>query len=637
MNEKKFNKIYWLKNFETNKNMTFSETNISFDTLKSYNENWYNIYETVNTFIWNKRQIKDLAEIKSCFIDIDYPEIITNNLSNADRASFMKDKYILLCEKLGSLKKKYWITPSIFNATYKGFHILFHYSKDCYFINEELHLKINDILNEYLWWDPNARDIARVYKTVWFIDWKEGRKRKIKSFAGESSGFLNITKTIIKERFWFEFKEREIDNVKKKQRSQEKKEIVKNSNIEKINNLDSWYFIWKIISYLNYNEDIFCPFDLLWKDKNIEKNFYLLKIKNKLKYKEINENLYKFYEEDGETLTAGLTLEKDENWIWKINDYSKKTRRWNYNFLKNWILKDKEFDYSEFSKILFNTTSLVLNSNLDKKTEINSQATWNYLNNELSSKEKEILREHNDLIESNFKEIEDIKEQHPWLTKVFYAFLTFLKEEITSNKRKCSSSWHYEITLNEFAEKYLKMEKKYVKNHKTYLKFLIKKIWEFWFPYLNEIMEKTKSWWEKKIETLSFKKLFDFDFSISKWWNNCEQKLFFKFAVAKSENFLYINKSPFYYNKNILSYQPWLKNTKISDFFINVDSIINNKNFNYKNKLKNIYEFLNFTSTDKINKKTLTKHLKEGIKLWFFKSYKFEDDNLIISKFQYIS
>ena len=620
----KFNKIYWLKNFETWKNLTFSENKISLDPLKSYNENWYNIYETVNTFIWSKRQIKDLAEIKSCFIDIDYPEIIDKNLSNTERASFMKDKYTKLCEKLGSLKKVYWITPSIFNATYKGFHILFHYSEDCYFINEDLHLKINDILNEYLWWDPNARDLARVYKTVWFIDWKEGRKRKIKSFAGESSGFLNITKTIIKERFWFEFKEREIDNVKKKQRSQEKKEIVKNSNIEKINNLDSWYFIWKIISYLNYNEDIFCPFDLLWKDKNIEKNFYLLKIKNKLKYKEINENLYKFYEEDGETLTAGLTLEKDENWLLKINDYSQKNRRWNYNFLKNWILKDKEFDYTEFSKILFNTTSLVLTSNLDKKSQIDSKLLWDFHNKNIEINTIKTTQENKELIKSKIDE----ELSKPWFKKTFKGLFIYLNEKINNKSIQINSYWSYAIEFNDFLEQAFNVkDETWKKRSRKILKNLLYDISWLRFPFI----EKNEYNW-KIIDTIVFKSIIEF--SIKQGWSKRWDKDIFFIKPLLSLNLIFSN-TPAFSNKNILSYKTWFTDTAILDFFLEVDDILNNTNHNYSEKLEIIFKKIKYNWSFIKNKQNLKHHLENWIKLWYFKDYKITEKNLIISKYKF--
>ena len=95
---KLYTKIYFLKNFETKENISFEENNVNQSKLKELNQKWWNVYESVNTFIWKDRKSENIAEIKSCFIDIDYPEIL--EMSEKERASFLKDKYWLVKNNL---------------------------------------------------------------------------------------------------------------------------------------------------------------------------------------------------------------------------------------------------------------------------------------------------------------------------------------------------------------------------------------------------------------------------------------------------------------------------------------------------------------------------------------------------------
>ena len=601
--EIKFNKIYWLNNFETWKNFTFPENKISSDTLKSYNENWYNIYETVNTFIEKKRQIKDLAEIKSCFIDIDYPEII--KLTVAERATFMKDKYKNLTILFNQIKEKYNIEPNVINITYKWFHILFYYSEDCYFIDSNLHLQINNILNETLWWDENARDIARVYKSIWFIDWKGWKKGTIKNYFKQDLSF--ITKDKIIYNFWLKFIEREKISCNKKQLSQEKKEIVKNSNIEKINNIDALCFLEKLQQHIT-------KYSSLYNITDIEN---LKKINNKLKYDKIT---LKFYEEDWQTLTAWLIMEQDQTLLWKINDYSKKTRRGNYNFLKNWILKDLNLDYSTFSKILQWISWFTLNSSLDKKSQLGSKLLWDdhywrlIIWTQLLSKENQTAYKN---YQNKYTEISWLKKVYRWLFVYLYEYKDYLKQY--------NIEWLNQIRfeMNHFLETmFWKKTKDQMKAHRIYIKELFFQISSLMIPIENITID--KNW--KQIKQVWTNQLVKFYFE---QWNGRWKKEMIWIELLLPD-YIYFWKAS-YINKNVLNYQPWFWDTKITDFFIEVDDILSNTNNDYTKPLSAIFDFLLYSWDEKNKKSIFLRHLNKAIELNFFKSYKIENNTLTIS------
>ena len=72
-----FNTIFFAKNPETEEHHSFSSGRSSFDPsiLSDYNSKGFNVYQSVNTFIGHMRKKEYLAEIRACFIDIDYPEL----------------------------------------------------------------------------------------------------------------------------------------------------------------------------------------------------------------------------------------------------------------------------------------------------------------------------------------------------------------------------------------------------------------------------------------------------------------------------------------------------------------------------------------------------------------------------------
>ena len=621
-----FNKIYFLKNFETWKNFTFSENKITLDTLKSYNENGYNIYQTVNTFIGKKRQIKDLAEIKSCFVDIDYAEIVSNSLSEKERATYLKNKFVLEVKPtLEQIKTVYWLSPNQINVTYKWFHILFHYEKYCYFIDTDLHIKINDKLNNLLWGDPNARDLARVYKSVWYIDHKSNRSCKIIEL--KNTGWcVNkesvITKEIIEERFEEEYSERNIWKVENKKNSSEKREFVKNENINKMNSIDALVFIENIKEFLKV-------YKITFEKEKTKDELEQIKsqILNKLKYEKISETTYKLFESDWLSLTSWLTIDLDSDWIWKINDYSQKNRRWNFNFLKNWIFKDMNFDYNSFSKITNKTAWLSLNSNLEKKSIIDNKAAWDAIYKRWKVFDKDLEK----LIERNYKIYEEITET-PGFYKIYFSLFSHIKEQIHNPNSIKSTNWELEISLGEFAENYFWWNAISYKNNRSYLLYLIDLISQIRLPFIEKL--KLTNWLEK--EALDFKKIISVKYWLETWrWNF--KKIYVK-PFWNNDSFI-LSPNPFYFNKNILKYTSWLVDTKISDLFLKINCYLENtKSSVYKEDLKTIYLFLDYKNTNlRQRKSNLKNHFEKAIKLWFFQNYEFKDWYLFVYKTKFLS
>jgi len=618
----KFNKIYFLKNFETDKTLTFPEWNITEDDLKIYNEKGWNIYESVNTFIWNDRKSENIAEIKSCFIDIDYSEI--KSLSEKERAWFLKEKFTnKIIPSLKNINHLYTIKPSQINVTYKWFHILFDYEEDCYFIDTDIHFKINQLLNDILGWDENARDIARVYKSVGFIDNKNWPKWKITSLKKTmdlTSNSNKINKIIIEKLFSFDFKVRDIEKIENKVATKQKQFEKKLQNIEKINSIDSLIFIENLKSLLETNKSLFLDCE---------------KISNKLKLKNIDDSLFKFYEEDWKNLTSGLVLEKNKDGLFEINDYSKKTRRWNYNFLKNWIFENTEIDYKLFSFILNHSTWITLNSNIEENSKFDSKLLWDKHYNRMDFWEKKDQIQ--SFVQHSILDREDIEEEYKIIFaesiklktsingfwKMFRWFFTYIAENV--DKLELTDNGKYKINFDEFITNIFWIDnKKAIKNQKSYIKFLLTILWELRVPSTEK---DTLNW--KTIELVTMVPILKIYFQQNLWWrwnNDC-----FFVEPLQSKKFIF-NWNSAYINKKILTYQSWFKNSKITDLFIDIDDVIRNTNHHYSKKLIDIFSFLQYTNSFKENKRQLINHLEKWKNLKYFWDYEIKNDTLYVYK-----
>ena len=604
-----FKKIYWIKNFETDENITFPEDKISLDKLKEYNDKGFNIYQSVNTFIWNRRLEKDLAEIKSCFIDIDFPDIISLNLDSKQRAIYLKDKYEKdILPKLKEIKIKYNIEPNEINVTYKGFHILFHYDSSCFFINPEQHKEINNKLNEILGWDENARDVARVYKIPWFIDWKYWNQGKIKSIINNNTHF--ITKDILENKFNIYFKETKQDKITTKSEIKTKKQDLVKKNIEKINNINAFDFIEKLKNIFEKEKN-----NLKFQNNKFKKltEEILDKILNKLKFIKKTEYIFSLLEEDGVSETSWLRIEKSSIWF-EINDYSKKTRRGNYNFLKNWILDGIELPADNFIKLLYDSTWFTLSTSLEKRTEIDSKILWDRMNNnifidlnDLNDFNKELF------LDYSSKKIQQMDKKSKFILFSVLSLIRGEKAEKIEKENEIFYKIYWEDLFNFLEDSKDKSFRR--KTKKEYLKILLY-CSDISFPF-NKVLENS-SW--KKENIILYKKIFNV-------WNNNEKvhkgkKDFFIIEPLMNKDFIFSN-SVWYYNKNILSSK--LKDT-VKDFSLFIDWLFKNTDktiaiFSFED----LFKRFELNSSEQANLQICKKHLNNLNKLDFIK--KFEIDS----------
>lgn len=612
-----FNKIYFLKNFSTDEIESFAEDDerATPEYLKAKNENGFNIYISVNTFLWNKRKNDELAEIQACFIDLDFPEIKSFWYDEEwikKRVSFLWEKYRNeIIPKLREIKEKYNITPSQVNVTYKGLHILFDYDNDCYFITPEIHQNINTILNEILGGDENARDLARVYKVVWFIDWKNWKKGKIKSL--ESSKIItNISKEVIENNFKLQFKQRDLKQIEKDKEKAKKNEINENKrqdrkkvNIDKINSIDSLEIINKLKVFF-LKEDI----------KNNFSPEILEKIQNKLKYKQESSNRFKFYEEDGLILTSGLYLVKNKTHH-EIEDYSKHSRQTNYNFIKNWILKDTNTDFKTFNSIIYFVAGITLNTKDEKKAIIDKKIYLDFIysrlifpNNTTRSKLQQEVKENNKKI-YNLTDKINYKE---WFSKIFLWFFHYLYTNLDNTfYYKEDNSYYFEV--NEILKQSFQITSKSSLEHNKKIFFQIIDIIS---KIKLDINSKEVNIFSQIIKTKKSNK----DILIIKPYSN---NIKFKFSDI------------LFFNKEILHFQKGFKNTKITDLLIYITWILETSSNNVTLSLEQVYEFLGYkTQNEKGKKQGLQKFLKEAKNLSIIKNFQIDKTNIIFSKYKEI-
>lgn len=594
-----FKKIYWIKNFETNENFTFPEDKITFEKLKEYNEKWFNIYQTVNSFTGDKRQDKYLAEIRACFIDIDYPEIISPDFNIENRAKYLLLKFNKEVKpNLDKIKSLYDIRPHQINVTYKGFHILFNYSEDCYLINTELHKEINNILWDLLWGDSNARDLSRVYKVHWFYDCKEKRKGKIKNIENYTENL--ISKEIITKKFNLCFSTRDIETQKLK-----KEQNIENvyKNIELINNQDCFLIIEKAINTLNSKFV-----------KSLCSSSEIEICLNKLKFKE-EEHQFSLLEEDGLTKTSWLKIELNELWIWQINDYTKKTRRGNYNFIKNWILSPT---MKENEKLLFFIQKEIFWFTLNKKNEDILNGDYKLLwdvslsMSKLNLNEKGFTEEYLWMEKENREVFTELTKD--FLQKIhrkgkapFIALVWALKN--TQKQIDEQGKYYYKINWDDFLKE-LWIKNSYT-NKKEY-KVILKYISKLEIPFIKEIKWQTYVFWQE-IFTIGFTN----NFKATKW----NKDSFIVYPTLHDDFIFSENSRLAFVNKEIIKLNT--KSLEWKDFLIEIDWRFKNWSSSFlKFDLENTFSLLNLNQGTNENLKQLRNHLEKSKNLNFIKDYR---------------
>ncbi|EKD44311.1 MAG: hypothetical protein ACD_71C00179G0006 [uncultured bacterium (gcode 4)] len=624
-----YNTIYWVNIPGTKKDETFSSGSPSFDLsmLKEYNEKGYNIYQTVNTFIGSKRQAVDLAEIQSCFIDIDYPKLVWTWFSEEEkkmRASFLEKKFrIEVLPSIRNIKKCYDITPSTINVTHKGFHILYEYDTDCHFIDVDLHTEINTLLWDLLNGDKNARDVARVYKVVDYVDWKGGYKGKIKNLSFRKIKVIDwkefievpkkITREIIQKKMNKVYKDRDIPKIYEAFLKRQWKDGRAQLNREKINDIDGKDFIDGLSRFFQDHQN---------RKTGAYDEGKLQIICNRLKYK--NEGVWKYamLEDDGNTPTSGLRL-NENNGVFQIDDYSKKNRIGNSNFLTNWILSvlglEKKKLGAERNKILASVFWIGWNSLPEKKTPINSKLLHDYFHERVRfpDESRKVFNTNNDLGKLP---------QIPSVAKVYFALFSYIHDKITKNNTisfdKIDRGYKIEYDdFFKFAFPWIDTPSK-VKHHKKNL-----------IPILQEFSKMEILFESLKNGTVEWKRIIDVQFPKISHHRGIKDYFFIK--PLEEIHFSFWDKQAFF-NRNILSYEETFGETKFTDFLLYAEAMIQENTHDFSIKTEYIFEFLWLTGVEKSKDNTLRKHLNNAIstKYGFFKSYSIQKGTVYISRFE---
>jgi len=316
------------------------------------NLEWWNVYESVNTFFLEWRKEKDLEKFNAIWIDLDV---------------WIENKFPSFKELLAYIIQKIGVIPSKINETYKGYHIFFEFSKELEYLTLDSYKDLYNFINSNLWGDSNMRDVTGILKVEWFLDNKEWRAYEIKNIYNNPANKLNKDYLLT---YWIkaEFRKEELVIKKGKQKLRNKQDI---------ENLDGKSFIEGI-------------------NELVDSNHYLFR--KRIELIEQGEWLYGIDSTDG----LKLKLNKDTD-KWEICDYSIRKRSWIYPFLYNYYFKDESTDIKNKGK------TVIL-----KKFGINSQMGWDKVSeNAVVSfwfQNKEYIRDNQILKSEGYKELLEIDE-----------------------------------------------------------------------------------------------------------------------------------------------------------------------------------------------------------------------------------
>lgn len=488
--------------------------------LHEYNNEWYNIYKTFNTFFDWKRRTDHINELKTIFIDMDY------KWKN-------KENYLSLRKKCKVLEHEYWIYPFEINETYKGYHLLFSINPDLYYIKNEYYLDIASALIEYFDWDKLAKQITGLYKMIWFIDHKEKRNFLIEnkfSATNQQKENLSIDLNTLKK-FWtipenFKIKDILKDSVygikvkwnKEWKIDYSKFQLEQNEKLLKLSNIidkKTWkQDIYEIIENIDWRKFI----DAI----NDYQNWVFKWLNVIINWKDIDN-------------THGLKLYFN-NWKFEIKDFAGKKRFWNRLFLLNHVLwlnteksikkkKEKLFSYMSFLRERF---GIIFNKSITW-FYINSKLIYDYLQDNIEIKDELLL----DLIHKYKIKTFDLKDKQKYLNSVIYLYIFLEKfRQIDFLNVGNISLWFIKLlNLLEITDSYENRKK---------VKFILE-LWtklELEFDYYNSNQKHIKT--KKRLYNISINKDNSrFNYNPIIWNINTEK-------INVSNSFILFNEKIFY-------------------------------------------------------------------------------------------
>jgi len=419
-----------------------------YEKLKSYNDKWYNIYKTFNTFVGWKRDTESVFEFKGILIDLDYTQ--------ED-----KEDYISILSHCNKIKKKYGIFPVEINETFKWYHLIYALSEDLMFINNELYLELSKILVGEFNADYNAKQITWLYKVHWFIDHKKDWVSK------KWRNFKIINKYNHPKNRYYEVAIQE-NNVRQFHLLNEK---------EKINDFLRKVLFWKRIYWNKMMK-------WLWMHEKAEA--FLSQHAGNLKQKEMKKKRYNLLIESIDARvwiddinnayskgkpwfdkpivikkdwisidnTSWLKLYFNQNiWRYQIKDFSKWTRYWNKNFLftyyfniKNLNKKQQKLRAIQYMDFISKHFWIYPQTNLTK-IAVNEKILHDYVKWKIFVDNEWIMK---DIGEGVFNKIvfdTEYKTNYDWF-KFYFLMLSYIQ----SNNIRFDDFWNYELDFSEFVE-----------------------------------------------------------------------------------------------------------------------------------------------------------------------------------------
>ena len=552
-------------------------------TFERLNKEGYNVYKTLNTFIWNRRIASNLDKFKKILIDFDKNDF---------------DSYIELIERVNKLKNKFNIAPTEILKTYKWYHYIYSFDKELEYLDIEQYTNFSNFIVNLLNWDKKAHQVTWIYKVPGYLDMKNNRKFLIEKETGSANDKL-ITKKVIEKIIWEKVKSR--------------KDIIEKTKIKKQNQKEMTTNYSKSINQLNFKDFILPKLIEAWYSIEIDENW---KIDN----------------------TSWINISKD----WFVNDFShwkeswENRANWNYNFLLNYIF---EWNYPEFMKFcsIHLGVKRIWNWKIEIPKEIVNVITkkefkmWNFVN-ELNIKEDELMIDavsdmfiaSEKLVLDNVKKFSNslFQEKNEWdVNKIIYSnsIINTLLGVIwfSKNSKEVMSLWDstYKFNIEDLLS-FFKLDN-HINNRKNLmmllvsssrLQFLRKYEWYLnweatkWYEVLYSPLQIMYFWLWETWKSHVVLKIID-----SKKWNHYLPKEFFNinqkvFDNQNNYNYLTLHISELLEKKDIISFSfekivemAWLKikesnpritKSKIKSFLEKLKSLKVIKNYKFEKNWK---------------------------------------------------
>lgn len=313
----------WLSEKDKNLDLAITDYKTQYKEIIEYNKQGYNVYESLNSFLWARRKTINLYQFKHILIDLDYK-------------GKEKEDFFVTKKKSKFLEDKYWIIPIEINETYNWYHIIYKLADELMFIKNEVYKELFRLLNLYYEWDNKAPQITWMKKLAWTIDNKSDNKFIIKNIFNNKDKIGEIWINHLKQ-LWCISENAKINNIYKTNIKWIKLNYIKPwfiDNVQFQKNIENKLFNeWIKIKNKKTSEDLIESIDFNLVVENINKRFsewnpdYKKEVKLYDNWSIDKTNWLKYYY-------------NKKRWKYEVYDFTWKMRFWNQKFLLNYYFKD---------------------------------------------------------------------------------------------------------------------------------------------------------------------------------------------------------------------------------------------------------------------------------------------------------